>query len=95
MKSMNVQNSRYAEWLEKFIESVMEYKPTMIGVCCLMETGESMTGYFGDVGHADKAVMAHHLQTDAMMDVMKANAAELIAAAEDCEEEDNADGLEA
>lgn len=91
---MDVRDSPYAAWLEGFIKAVMEHKPEMIGVCCIMENGESMTGYFGDVYHADKAVMAYHLQIDAITDVVKANAAQLIQAEEDDEEEDDADELE-
>ena len=91
---MDVRDSPYATWLEGLIKAIMEHKPATIGVCCIMDDGEAMTGYFGDVGHADKAVMAYHLQIDAITDVIKANAAELIAAAEECEEEDNNDELE-
>ena len=91
---MDVRDSPYATWLEGLIKAIMEHKPVAIGVCCLMDDGEAMTGYFGDVGHSDKAVMAYHLQIDAITDVIKANAAELIAAAEECEEEDNNDELE-
>lgn len=73
----------YAEWLEDFIRSIVEMKPARIGVCAVGENGEVLTGYYGDLYPEDKAVMAYHIQTDAIMDTVKANARDIVEAAEE------------
>lgn len=79
---MDVRNSRYAQWLETFCRQVIELKPERIGVCVL--NNESvMTAYYGEMCPEDKAIMAYHIQTDAVMDTVLANAKRIVAAAED------------
>lgn len=85
----DVLESPYARWLETMCESVMELKPDVMGVCMLAADGTVLTGYYGDVCPQDKALMAYHLNTDATMDVVMANAADILAAAE--EEGEDAD----
>lgn len=85
----DVTKSAYAEWLEEFIQNIMELKPEKIGVCALLPDGCTLTSYFGDCYHTDKAVMGYTINLDATMDVINANAKEIIEAAE--EEQDGDD----
>ena len=43
----DVTKSAYAEWLEEFIKSIMEFKPEKIGVCALLPDGGTLTAYYG------------------------------------------------
>lgn len=79
----DVTKSPYAEWLEEFIKSVMELEPEKIGVCAILPDGNTMTGYYGECCHQDKAMMGYHMNLDAVMDVTTANAKGIIAAAEE------------
>ena len=82
----------YAEWLESFIRSIVEMKPVRIGVCAVGENGEVLTGYYGDLYPEDKAVMAYHIQTDAIMDTVTANAKQIVMAAEENDDDEAEDG---
>lgn len=84
---MDVINSPYSGWLESFIENLMEYNPDRIGVCAILPDGNVLTGFYGDCTPQDKAMMAYHVHTDAVFDTIKANAKEVIAAAEEQEED--------
>lgn len=86
---MNVTETPYAEWLEELIEMIMELKPEKVGVCAVSSEGDVLTGYYGDCGHVDKAVMGYHMTLDAHQDVTIANAREILAAAEEQEDEDD------
>lgn len=79
---MDVRNTRYAEWLEAFCRQVVEMKPERIGVCVINKDAV-MTAYYGEMCPEDKAAMAYHIQTDAIMDTVLANAKSIVAAAED------------
>ena len=79
----DVINSEYAEWLEEFIKHIIELKPEKIGVCALLPDGCTLTSYFGDCYHTDKALMGYTINLDATMDVISANAKDLIEAAEE------------
>ena len=83
---------RYAAWLETFIKDITELQPDKIGVCALMPDGSALTGYFGDCGHQDKALMGYHLHTDAVMDTVTANASRIVEAANQEEEGGDSDG---
>ena len=56
----------------------------------LSNGGESMTDYPSacDTCPEDKAVMDYHLQSDAIMDTVMANAKMIVEAAEETDEED-------
>ena len=82
----DIKKSPYAEWLEKMCESVMELQPAKIGVCMIADGGV-LTAYFGDCSPQDKAVIAYHHNIDAVYDTVRANAADIVAAAEKQEEE--------
>ena len=84
---MNVKDLPYAEFLEEAIRSLAEHKAEKIVICAALEDGNYLTGYYGDCGPVDKAVMAHHINSDAMMDVIYANAQSIIQAAEEGEDD--------
>lgn len=79
---------KYAEWLEGFCREVVERQPEKIGVCLLNEDGTALTGYCGEVFPVDKSAMAHHIQSDALMDMVLANAKLIVEAAEEQEDEE-------
>ena len=72
----------YAPWLEEMIRQIYELNPEKIGVCVL-SGGVALTGYYGDVCHEDKAVMAYHMHIDAVMDTVRANASDLLSEKEE------------
>lgn len=84
----DIRESPYAEFLENLCHQMMELQPVRIGLCAITEDGTTMTGYFGEICPEDKAVMAYHLQSDAIMDTVMANAKMIVEAAEETEEED-------
>lgn len=86
---MDVRESPYAHFFENMIKGVMAGQPTHIGVCMMLPTGDAATSYYGYPNHQDIAVMSYHLSLDAMMGVMRANADQIVNAAEDIEEENN------
>ena len=85
----DVTKSVYAEWLEEFIQDVMELKPEKMGVCALLPDGSTLTSYFGGCYHTDKAVMGYTMNQDAIMDVITANAKKIMEAAEEQDGDDS------
>ena len=76
----------YAQFLEGFAKSLVEYQPDKICVCAFLPGGEILTGYYGDVSSQDKAVMAHNINCDAVLDSIMANAKMIVQAAEEQED---------
>lgn len=88
----DIRETPYAHWLEKMCESVMEMKPVMACVCMMGEDATVITGYYGDMSPQDKMFMACHINMDATFEIAKANAKEIVEAAEeedDTEEEED------
>lgn len=79
---------KYAEWLEGFCREVVEQQPEKIGVVCMNKDGTVLTGYYGDAGYNDKALMGFHVQLDATLESVMANAKRIVAAAEEQEEQE-------
>ena len=90
----DVTKSAYAEWLEEFINNIMEHKPTKIGAVAVLPDGRTMTTYYGECYHTDKVVMGYNMTMDAIMDVVTVNADMIVEAAEEIAEEEQ-DGEEA
>lgn len=84
---MNEELAPYAEWLEGFIENLLEFKPEKIGVCAILPDGNVLTGYYGDVFPMDKAQMGFHMNNDGVLDTVLANAKQIVSAAEEQEDE--------
>lgn len=78
----------YARMLESIAEQMVEHQPEKVCVCALLPDGNVLTGYFGGVQPMEKAVMAHHINFDAIWDTIKANAREIISAAEEQEDDE-------
>lgn len=76
----------YAGFLENLIKTIVELKPEQIAVVAVTEDGTALTATYGDVQPYDLATIAFHLQADAMLDIIKANARDIIEAAEEEEE---------
>lgn len=79
---------KYAEFLEGFCREVVEHQPEKIGVVCMLDGGSVLTGYYGDASYNDKALMGYHMQLDATIMSVMANAKQIVAAAEEQEDEE-------
>lgn len=77
----------YAEWLEGFIQQLIELQPQKIGVCAILPDDMIMTGYYGECSPKDKAEMGFHLNNDGVLDTVIANAREIVRAAEESDDE--------
>lgn len=86
---MDVTKTPYAEFLEKLVKSVVELKPEKIAVVATMPNGNIMTSVYGDCGPYDMMAMASAIQADAIVEIVMANARDIIAAAEEDEEDEN------
>ena len=79
-----------AGFLEDFVRELAERDPNpkSIGVCVRLSDGCVLTGYY----HAntdDKALFAHHIQSDALFDQIEASAPWLAEVLAECEEPDD------
>ena len=74
---------KYAEWLEGLCREVAESQPHKIGVVCMLPNEAVLTGYYGDCSMSDKALMGYHMQLDATLMSVMANAKQIVAAAEE------------
>lgn len=84
----DITKSPYAEFLEMLCKNIMELKPDKIAVVALMQDGSAFTSSYGDCGPYDLAMMGIHMQADAMMEIVTANAKDIVAAAQEGDEED-------
>ena len=65
-------NKEMAAWLEGAVKWMVQSEPVSIALAAKMPNGETMTAYY----HADaerKAVLAHHIYSDVVMDVVTHN----------------------
>lgn len=72
----DITSKPYAAWLEQSLKAMMEIKPVSMCIVATGDNGDTLTGYF-NADAQDKAVFAHHIQSDVMMDIIRANAAEI------------------
>lgn len=70
----------------KLIGNIAELKPVKMAVVGMMPDGRAFTAQYGDCDPYELALMAFHIQTDAIMDIVKANAGEIVRAAEEQED---------
>lgn len=77
----------YAEWLEKSLQAIVPLKPVCLCFAATMPDGEVYTGYY-NVDATDKAVIAHNIQADITMDIIRTNAAIIKDMIEHCEEDE-------
>ena len=85
MGKMDFESKAWAPWLENCIKGLFDADVKCIGMVAIMEDGVAQTAYY----HAslmDKAAMKEYINTDILMDIIKANAGiirEILEAAED------------
>ena len=87
---MDVTKTPYADFLEKLIKSVVELKPDKITVAAVMPNGNIMTANYGDCSPFDMMAMASAIQTDAIVEIVMANAKDIIKAAEEDDDDEEA-----
>lgn len=85
----DITKTPYAPFLEDVIRTIMEHRPTKIAVVSL-NPDTYVTGYFGDFNQQDKALLAHCIYSDSIIDIVLANAKMILEAAD--EEADDEDG---
>jgi len=75
-----------AGFLEDFVRELVENDPNpkSIGVCVRLADGRVLTGYY-NANITDKALFAHHIQSDALFDQLEANADWLAECVEEAE----------
>ena len=85
----DITKSPYAEFLEMICKNVLEHKPEKIAISAILPDGSTFTAAYGDCGPFDLAMLAFHMQADAIMEIVKVNAKEIVQAAEEEEEDDD------
>lgn len=82
----------YAPFLEETIRAMLDLQPEKIGFCAITPDGTVLTSYYGksELCPQDKAVMAYHIHSDAVMDIVMANAKYIVQEAD--REGDDDDG---
>lgn len=79
----DVKKTPYAEWLEGMIRQIMENKPIRMGIVMVEEDGTVLTGYYGERSPEDIAVMAWHLNMDAIWETVSVNADKILLMGQD------------
>lgn len=79
-------DDKLATWLESSISQIVAHKPRSLALVAIDDSGEVLTGYYNaDV--QDLAIMAHNIYSDAMLDVIRNNAALIKEMLEDAEDD--------
>lgn len=76
----------YAEWLEESLHVIAGIDPVCLCIAATSPDGNVFTGYYG-ADATDKAVFAHHIQSDVTMDIIRANIGTIKEMLEDSSEE--------
>lgn len=63
------ENYPFARFLENSIKTLFENNPKRIAICALLDDGNVMTGYY-KCDAQDKAIFAHNISADAMLDMV-------------------------
>lgn len=63
----------YAVWLEESLKVIADENPACICFAATSPDGTTFTGYY-NADATDKAVFAHHIQSDVVMDIIRNNA---------------------
>ena len=66
----------YAAWLEESLQVIAGLDPVCLCIAATTPDGDVFTGYYG-ADATDKAVFAHHIQSDVTMDIIRANIDEI------------------
>ena len=73
MKSEDVTKLPYAPWLEKSIRILTEHNVHSACIVAKVDDGDAMTGYW-NADAQDKAIFAHNIQSDIVLDIVQQNA---------------------
>lgn len=85
---MDLNDVPFASWLEDSVWALIEQKATVIAIAAGVQNDQVLTMYY-NCGMAEKALLATHINGDAMMDMVLANAGMILDAAEEEEEDDD------
>lgn len=89
MPNILISDKPYAQWLNKGLAEFDKHNLRSLAIIGIdSDTREMLTGYY-QCSVNDKAVMAANIQADALYDTVIANAAKIVAAAEDQNESDD------
>lgn len=67
-----MEETDFLQWLEDSLRPAMERRPVYMGVVICWDE-QTFTGYY-HAGAPEKAMMANHIQSDAVMDLIRMNA---------------------
>lgn len=67
-----IQDTEYTRWLESVVGTILETQPECMAMVAKLEDGAVMTAYY-NADAEDKAVFAHHIQSDVTMDIIESN----------------------
>ena len=84
----DVTKTPYAEFLEMLCKNVVKHRPEKIAVVIQKKDGTTITAAYGDCGPFDLLAMASAMLADGIMDIVIANAKDIVEAAEEDEEEE-------
>ena len=73
LKSEDITKLPYAPWLEKAIRILTKHDVHAACIVATVDDGDAMTGYWNADEH-DKAIFAHNIQSDIILDIVKQNA---------------------
>lgn len=74
----------YAAWLEESLKFIAGFEPACLCIAATSPDGDTFTGYY-NADATDKAVFAHHINSDVVMDIIKANIGEIKGKMEEME----------
>ena len=69
----DITKQKYSAWLEETLGTMIEIHPTSLCVAAMAPDRTVLTGYF-NADAQDKAVFAHNIQSDVVMDIIESNA---------------------
>lgn len=69
----DITKQEYSAWLEETLGTLPEIHPTSLCAVAMAADGTTFTAYY-NAGPGCKAVFANHIQSDIVMDIIKANA---------------------
>ena len=87
---MNFDNIPLAEFLEEVVKDLITSDAEQVAICARLTNGDMHTIYYNCDYPLEMAMLGTQIQADAMMDIVLANAKEIVATAES--EDDTEDG---
>lgn len=72
MVTLFLSDESWGAWMAEALGHLSQHQAKNIAIAALLPDGQTVTGYF-DMSANDKAIIAAHIQADAMLDVVKAN----------------------